>query len=204
MCRASDSVMPWRPAEYMTVAAGIFLPLSRMVSAPRSWRSTAATVSPKRKVTARSRRWYLSASMISRSQNSSIRSRRSTTVTLVPRAANMEAYSMPMTPAPTTTIESGTRSRSRMPSESTMVDPSNSTLSGRAGRVPVAMMILSAVTLVSRPRSSTTATVWGSRNRPEPVSTVTWLRLSWLRTTSTSRPTTCWVRAVRSWIPIFP
>ena len=74
-----------------------------------------------RKVTARSRRWYLSASTTSTSQNSSIRSRRSTTVTLVPSAANIEAYSMPITPAPTTTIDCGTRSRRRMPSESMMV-----------------------------------------------------------------------------------
>ncbi len=45
-------------------------------------------------------------------------SRFSTTVTLVPSAANIEAYSMPITPAPTTTIDVGSDFRSRMPSES--------------------------------------------------------------------------------------
>ncbi len=154
------------------------MPLSSTVTQPRALRSTAATVSPNLKVTARSRRWYFSASTTSRSQKSSMRSRRSTTVTLVPRAANMEAYSMPITPAPTTTIESGTRSSRIMPSESITVRSSNSTLSGRAGRVPVAMMILSAVTLLPLPYSSTTSMVCGSRNLPEPTSVVTWLRES--------------------------
>ena len=55
---------------------------------------------------------------------------------------------MPITPAPTTTIERGTRSRSRMLSESMMVAPSNSTVAGRAGLVPVAMTMFSA--LISR------------------------------------------------------
>src|ERR1700743_1137507 len=74
----------------MTVSAGIFFPLSSVAMAPSGRASTEDTVSPNRKVTARSRRWYLSASTTSTSQNSSIRSRCSTTVTLVPRAANME------------------------------------------------------------------------------------------------------------------
>ena len=128
--------MPWRPAEYSTVSAGIFLPLLSSAIAPWGWASTEATVSPKRNVTARSRRWYLSASTTSSSQNSSILIRRSTTVTLVPSAANMEAYSMPITPAPATTIERGTCSRWMMPSESMMVFSSKATLAGRAGLVP--------------------------------------------------------------------
>ena len=81
--------------------------------APSGLASTEATVSPNRKVTARSRRWYFSASTTSMSQNSSIRSRCSTTVTLVPRAANMDAYSMPITPAPATTMDRGTFSGGR-------------------------------------------------------------------------------------------
>ena len=44
-----------------------------------------------------------------------------------------------------------------MPSESMIVRSSKSTLAGRAGRVPVAMTILSAVTLVSRPAPPSTA-----------------------------------------------
>ena len=133
------------------MSATIFLPLFRMHSAAVWCRSTAATSSPKRNVTDRSRRWYFSDSTISSSQKSSILSRRSTTVTLVPSAANIEAYSMPITPAPTTTMLRGTACRLMTPSESTIVRSSKSTLSGRAGRVPAAMMILSAVTLVSRP-----------------------------------------------------
>ena len=43
------------------------------------------------------------------------------TVTRVPRAANIDAYSMPMIPAPTTTIEFGTFSSARTPSESRTV-----------------------------------------------------------------------------------
>ena len=80
-----------------------------------------STVSPKRKMTPRSRRWYCSASTIWSSQNSSSRWRCSTTVTWVPSAANIEAYSMPITPAPTTTSELGSRLERRMSSESRTV-----------------------------------------------------------------------------------
>jgi hypothetical protein len=48
--------MPWRPAEYMTVSAGIFFPLRRVAIAPSGLDSTEATVSPNLNVTARSRR----------------------------------------------------------------------------------------------------------------------------------------------------
>jgi hypothetical protein len=105
---------------------------------------------------------------------------------------------MPITPAPTTTSDLGTRSRDRMPSESMMVCSSKSTVSGRAGRVPTAMMIFSAVTWLSWPVPSSITMVCGSVNRPVPVSSRTRLRPSWLRITSISRPTTCWVREVRS------
>ena len=123
----------------MTVSAGICLPLARVVTVPDAPTSTAVTSSPNRKVTARSRRWNFSASMISGSQKSSMLSRFSTTVTLVPSAANIDAYSMPMTPAPTTTIDAGSDLRSRMPSESSTRRSSNSTPDGRTGLVPVAM-----------------------------------------------------------------
>jgi hypothetical protein len=185
----------------MTVSAGIFLPLRSVAMAPSGRASTDATVSPKRNVTARSRRWYLSASTTSMSQNSSIRSRCSTTVTLVPSAANIDAYSIPITPAPATTIDRGTCSRWTIPSESITVRSSNSTLGGRAGRVPVAMTIFSALARRSLPPSST-STVCGSTKEPVPVRIVTRLRESWLRTTSISRPTTWLVLAARSAIVI--
>ena len=190
--------MPCRPAEYSTVSAGIFLPLRSSASAPSGRASTDATVSPKRNVTARSRRWYLSASTTSSSQNSSIRSRRSTTVTLVPSAANIEAYSMPITPAPATTIERGTRSRWTRPSESMMVLSSKATLAGRAGSVPVATTIFSALVLRVRPAPSSTSISWGPAKEAVPGMIVTRLRVSWARTTSFSLVTTCLVRAVRS------
>ncbi len=110
-----------------------------MVTVPAEPTSTAVTSSPNRNVTARSRRWKRSASTISGSQKSSIDPRFSTTVTLVPSAANIDAYSMPITPAPTTTIEAGIALRSRMPSESSTRSSSNSTPAGRAGLVPVAI-----------------------------------------------------------------
>ena len=138
-------MLPCRPAEYITISAAIFLPEARVVMVPRPELSTDATSSPKRKDIAWSRRWNFSDSTISGSQKSSICGRFSTRVTRVPSAANMDAYSTPMTPAPTTTIELGTVSSSRIWSESSTRVPSNSTLVGRAGRVPVAMTTLSAV-----------------------------------------------------------
>ena len=181
------------------MSAGIFLPLASRAMAPCGWASTPDTVSPNRNVTARSRRWYLSASTTSRSQNSSIRSRCSTTVTLVPSAANMEAYSMPMTPAPHTTIDRGICPRWMIPSASMIVFSSNATLGGRAGRVPVAMMML--VALARRfipPSPLSISTTFGSTKWARPGRSATRFRVSWLRSTSASRLTTCWVRAVRS------
>jgi hypothetical protein len=76
---------------------------------------------------------------------------------------------------------------------------SNSTSAGRAGFVPVAMMMFSAVTVWWSPRASPSiVTVCSSTKRAVPPRISTWLRSSWLRITSTSRPTTCAVRASRS------
>ena len=80
----------------------------------------------------RSRYW--NASPISVSRNESTRSRWSTTVTLVPSAPNIDAYSTPITPPPTTVMVRGTRLSSfSSPSESMIVRSSNSTVAGRAG-----------------------------------------------------------------------
>ena len=81
----------------------------------------------------------------------------------------MDAYSMPITPVPATTIERGTVSRWWIPSESMTVRSSNSTLAGRAGWVPVAITTLSAVARRTRPSPASTSTVCGSRKRPVPV-----------------------------------
>jgi hypothetical protein len=100
------------------MSAAIRLPLARLVTVPFGVTSTFSTSSPNRNVTDWSRRWNFSDSTTSGSQNSSICGRFSTTVTRVPRAANIDAYSMPITPAPTTTSEAGTRCSVRTASES--------------------------------------------------------------------------------------
>ena len=72
-------------------------------------------------------------------------------VTFVPgRTLIMEAYSMPMTPAPTTMKERGTRSMPphRSWSESNTRLPSYTAPSKRTGRVPQAMSTLSVVSIV--------------------------------------------------------
>ena len=74
--------------------------------------------------------------MICTSQKSSSRGRFSTTVIFTPSAANIDAYSIPITPAPTTTPEAGISSSLSRPSESRIVRSSNATAGGRAGRVP--------------------------------------------------------------------
>ncbi len=104
--------------------------------------STASTFSRSRNVTLRRRSRYWKASPISESRNESTRSRWSTTVTFAPSAPNIDAYSTPITPAPTIVIVRGTRLSSlSSPSESMIVRSSNATESGRAGRVPAAITI---------------------------------------------------------------
>ena len=70
---------------------------------------------------------------------------------MLPSAAKIDAYSMPITPAPTTTNELGTDFKFRMPSESTTCTSSNAMFEGRAGLVPVAMTMLSALTRTAVP-----------------------------------------------------
>src|SRR5262249_7097212 len=75
-----------------------------------------STRSPSRNVTFRFRIWWTSSSTISRSTQSSSRSRCSTRVTAMPRAANIEAYSTPITPPPTTVMARGKRRRLKISS----------------------------------------------------------------------------------------
>ena len=105
---------------------------------------------------------------------------------------------MPITPAPATTIDRGTRSRLMIPSESMTVRSSKSTLAGRAGLVPVAITIFSALTMRTRPSRSATSMSFGPAKWAVPLRMATRLRESWLRTTSFSLPTTCRVRTARS------
>ena len=85
-----------------------------------------------------------------------------------------------------------------MPSESSTVRSLKSTLLGRAGRVPTAITIFSAVTRRRTPSSPETVTVLASVNCPLPVRMRTWFRESWSRTTSASRLITACVRQKRS------
>ena len=79
-----------------------------------------------------------SVATISRSKYGSRRSRVSTSVTAIPSAAKMLAYSIPTTPAPSTVIVFGIRGSCRIVSESKTVSPSNGhvvrPVRARAGR----------------------------------------------------------------------
>ena len=192
---SSASVAPWRPIAYSTVSEMSSLPEARRTFGPRASpsSSTAATLSCSRNVTFARRSRYWNASPISPSRNGSTRSRLSTTVTFVPSAPNIEAYSTPITPAPTTVMVRGTRwSSFSRPSESITVRSSNSTAAGRAGRCRQAMMIRRARMGSSSP---STRTVLASSNRAWPGSRPTRLRRNCSRTTAVSAATT---RAVRS------
>jgi hypothetical protein len=177
----------------------IVLPDASLVTAsPSLLEVTPATASLSRKVTLLRRRMYCSASPISPSRNVSTRGRASTTVTFVPRRPNIDAYSTPITPAPTTTMLRGSRWwRCRSPSESMIVSSSKCTPFGRAGLVPQAMTMLAAV-ISFLPSSSVMQMVCSSTNEPSPNSSPTRLRRNCSRTTCASAPTTRAVRSIRN------
>ena len=111
-------------------------------------------------------------STISASRNDSSGSLRSIRWTSVPSAANIDAYSQPITPPPRTAIEAGSRSISRIESESCTSGSSNGIPGGRNGLDPVAIKIASAA---SDPiaGSPVTATVVASTSRAEPCTSST-------------------------------
>ena len=188
---------PLRPAEYMTTSPATTLPLARVVNVPPPCGSTASTVSRKRKVTARLRRWNCKASTISSSQKSSIRSRCSITVTLVPRAANTEAYSMPMTPAPTITRVRGmlAQSEDAVRIEDVDVIEGDAVRAGGTG-ADGDNYFVGAHPLLARPVAHGDRVVVYSC--PRPWSSATRFLDNWSRITSISRPTTWCVRRERS------
>ncbi len=178
--RFSRSVADTRPAENSTTSLTIRLPDSSN-STPRGvgLDSTAieATASPSRNVTLRLRIWWSSSSTISRSRNSSGRSRRSMRVTDTPSAANIEAYSTPITPAPTTASVRGSFFIVVTSSLVRTTSPSAGTPGGAAGRVPTAMTMRAALTVWVR--SPTICRRCGSTNEASPWSRVMSLRCSW-------------------------
>ena len=64
--------------------------------------------------------------------------------------------------------------------------------------MPVAITMLPALMVRSLPLPSSTSITFGPANRAVPVTMLTLLRASWLRTTSFSLLTTCSVRADKS------
>ena len=109
----------------------------------------------------------MSSSTISASTNSSGRSRRSITVTSTPSAANIDAYSMPITPAPTTAIERGRRFRPPMSSLVMIVSPFDSMSESGTASVPLAMSTFSAE--ISRQLSALVTRIrCGSTNAASP------------------------------------
>mmetsp|Transcript_12110 Transcript_12110/g.21628 ORF Transcript_12110/g.21628 Transcript_12110/m.21628 type:complete len:222 (-) Transcript_12110:556-1221(-) len=199
---------------------------TRLPEASEAWTrppttSTFSTVSPRRKRAPRSRIWYMSESTISPSTNPRTLVLGSTMVTTVPGTTLiMLAYSMPMTPAPTTIRSRGT---SRTPphriwSDSNTRFPSKGTCAGRMGRVPQATRKRSALSTVltwsaSRCRAREvsasasspvrmTATRSGrrpgsglGRKRAVPVTSSTPLRWTWSRMMSVSSASTRFTRA---------
>jgi len=160
--------MPWRPAELQHGVGRDLLPLRRTVIAQSGW---FPPTPPSREA---ERHGEVAQMVLERLDdllvaNSSMRSRFSTTVTLVPEAANMDAYSMPITPRADDHHRAGHLSRLMIPSESMIVLSSNATLDGRAGLVAVAMTILSAVTLRVRPPGRRPRWSAARRNTPCPA-----------------------------------
>ena len=145
----------------------------------------------------RLRIWWSSSSTISRSRNSSGRSRRSTRVTFTPRAAKIEVYSMPITPAPTTASVRGSCRRRTTSSVVRITSPSAFTPGVGAGCVPTAIRMCSAVTW-RHPASERMTSVCGSRNDASPWTIVTSFRRSWFSMTSISRVITVSTPA-KSW-----
>ena len=87
-------------------------------------------------MTFRSRIWCISSSTISSSRNSSGRCALLDHRDRTPSAANIDAYSMPMTLAPTTAMARGTCLSRMMSSLVRMISPSAITPAGGAGCVP--------------------------------------------------------------------
>ena len=97
-----------------------------------------------------------------------IRSSNSTTITLEPRRRHTEPSSSPMTPAPMTSIRSGTSSSTSAPVEETMRFSSMSMPGKRATSEPVAMTIALPSMVSFLPSAVLTSTLPGAAMRPVP------------------------------------
>ncbi len=192
--RLSRSVAPTRPAENSTMSATMCLPdsscstargggsvahgerLDRLAEAEGDVAVRASGGSARRRSRGRG----------TRAPGRGARPR----VTATPRAANIEAYSMPITPAPTTARVRG-RCSSRTMSSVVRIDLAVRRHAGRGRRVgadrdhdvgrgdPARALLATSIT-----------SVWGSTKAASPGSTTTSLRRSWSSITSISRATT--------------
>ena len=88
-------------------------------------------------------------------------------VTGTPSAENIEAYSIPMTLAPTTAMVLGTCLSSTTSSPVMTTSPSAATPGGGAGFVPTAITMFSAE-IRRQPSPWRTTRVWGSANEASP------------------------------------
>ncbi len=96
----------------------------------------------------------------------------STTVTLLPRPANMKASSHPMTPPPTTRRLSGTSEKSKASSLVMTVFPLYPNDGNTSGLEPVAIITFVALISEDAP-SESTAILPGATSRPVPFTTLT-------------------------------
>ena len=144
----SASTLPMRPIVYKTLSDFTCLPLFSSVNTPPSSSTVMQlTSSPRRRTIAVWRIQYLRLSTTSLSAKPSISGLFSMSVTLTPRHENMLAYSHPITPAPIMVSRSGSLLSASIVSLSYTWSSSNGMPSGRAGRVPVEMIITPALSL---------------------------------------------------------
>ena len=195
--RFNADVSPCRPIENRIKSVTMYLPDSSSMRPCRDGSSKTSmprTASPRRNVTRMLRISCTSSSTISRSRNSSGRVRLSMTTTSTPMDANIEAYSTPITPAPTTAIVLGNSFIRTMPSESMIVHPSTRMFGGSAGRVPTAIRMFRAVR-VRDPYWVSTKRLCGPSNVALPRIMFTSLRCIWSVCTRVSTwmtsPTRC-------------
>ena len=138
---------------------------------PPSRRRPPATSSPRRNTSPRPRRWYWSASTISSSTKSRIRGRFSTSVTLTPSVAAIEAYSRPITPPPTTVSVRGSSARGGCRRSRARCGRRSRRPPGRAGAVPTAMTMPLGVHRGGCAPPPATSSVCGSTNDAVPERT---------------------------------
>ena len=186
-------MFPKRPAATMTVSTKSSSPDDNAHVSPAGPRTTCSNERSRCSVMPYDRMAAASRSPISVSRKGSRPGRGSIRCTCTPSAANMHAYSQPITPPPITAIELGKRWIRRIPSASWTSSSSYGMPGGRYGDDPVATRITWAVNRLA-PSAEMTSTVCGSIRRPVPStrsipcrSMFVWIRSSSSRRTASFR-----------------